>query len=51
MDTKFKENFSSIDEELAWQFFKMNGNPYIIQEIVKERNLEREKLRNHDKEM
>ncbi len=38
MDGRFKEGFSNSDEELAWQFFCWNGNPYIIQGIVKQRN-------------
>lgn len=46
MERKFKENFSDIDEELSWQFFKMSeGNPYIAQDLVQQRNRERENLR------
>ncbi len=32
-------SFQSIDEELTWEMFKLSeGNPYIIQDIVRERN-------------
>ena len=48
MERKFKDGFSNIDEELSWQFFRMNGNPYIIQEIVRERNLQREEMRSRN---
>ena len=33
-----------IFEDLTWTMFKMSGgNPYVIQELVRERNLAREK--------
>ena len=36
-------SFSDIFEELTWEMFKIDGNPYIIEELVKERNAKREK--------
>ena len=40
-----EKGFANIDEEMTWEFFKMsNGNPYIIQDLVKTRNIRREKL-------
>ena len=40
---KFK-TFQNIDEELNWEMFKLSsGNPYIVQELVRERNAVREK--------
>ena len=40
---KFKA-FQNIDEELTWAMFKLSGgNPYIVQELVRERNAVREK--------
>ena len=40
---KFK-TFQNIDEELNWEMFKLSGgNPYLVQEIVRERNAVREK--------
>lgn len=44
------EKFKNIDEELTWTMFKMSdGNPYLIHEIVKVRNIDRE--RNKGKEI
>ena len=38
------KNFQNIDEELTWEMFKMScGNPYIVQDLVRERNAVREK--------
>lgn len=38
------KNFENIDQELTWEMFKMSGgNPYIMQELVRERNVAREK--------
>lgn len=40
-----------IFEDLTWTMFKMSGgNPYIIQELVRERNLAREKNAKKSKE-
>lgn len=39
-----QDNFSDIFEEMTWQMFKMSGgNPYLMQDIVKDRNEQREK--------
>jgi len=35
--------FNDIYEELWYEAFKLTGNPYIMQEIVCERNARREK--------
>ena len=40
-----------IFEDLTWTMFKMSGgNPYVIQELVRERNLAREKNAKKSKE-
>ena len=40
-----------IFEDLTWTMFKMSGgNPYIIQDLVRERNLAREKNAKKSKE-
>ncbi len=31
------DKFLNIDEELSWCFFKQNGNPYVMQDMIKER--------------
>ena len=37
-----KDNFRDIYEELTWCMFKTSGgNPYIIEDLVQERNKER----------
>lgn len=37
-------SFRNIDEELTWEMFKLSeGNPYIVQDLVRERNEIREK--------
>ena len=39
-----QKTFDNIDQEMTWEMFKMSdGNPYIMQEIVRERNAKREK--------
>ena len=38
------KTFDNIDQEMTWEMFKMSdGNPYIVQELVRERNAKREK--------
>ena len=38
------KTFENIDQEMTWEMFKMSdGNPYIMQELVRERNAKREK--------
>lgn len=41
--TKTK-TFENIDQEMTWEMFKLSGgNPYIVQDLVRERNAAREK--------
>lgn len=28
------DGFLNIDEELSWYFFRENGNPYIMEDII-----------------
>ncbi|MBP3431893.1 MAG: hypothetical protein J6K39_03470 [Clostridia bacterium] len=38
------KNFKDIFEEMTWEMFKLSGgNPYIVQDMVRERNAERQK--------
>lgn len=38
------DKFENIDRELVWEMFKMSdGNPYIIQDLVREHNRDRER--------
>lgn len=39
-----------IFEKLTWAMFNRSGNPYVIQELVRERNLAREKNAKKSKE-
>ena len=46
MERKFKENFSDIDEELAWAFIVKGGmNPLALGILVADRNLERAEIK------
>lgn len=31
------DSFLDIDEELSWYFFRENGNPYVMEDIINKR--------------
>ncbi len=31
------DGFLDIDEELSWYFFRENGNPYVMEDIINKR--------------